>query len=321
MTAVGMKTQGNLRPVDPQRDALAIVDLVAVGFADELDPQGQKMLAEMRQVARRRALSPVALNVDLEPAGFVWIEEGRVVGNLSLRPALPSRTRGQMIGNVVVHPDYRGMGIGRALVEAAIRTVQQQNGRWIGLEVRENNPVACGLYTQMGFEAVGRQFHLLRPAGAPWPDDAPPSLPWRASRPKDRLVWMQLADAIYGRRQKWVLETRPNEYNYGGFERKIDLWFEGEQEGAWLCGETEARLAVRVKTDKRNKFHVWDMLAHPETGSAGAQAAVAQALHATRRFSPWPVIALVADQATLAQAMYDVGFKLHRSLAQMVLEL
>ena len=321
MTVVNVRAHSGVRPVDPQRDALAIVDLIALGFENELDPQGLKMLAQMRQVAQRRALSSLGLNTDLEPTGFVWVEEGRIVGNLSLRYALPSRSRGQMIGNVVVHPQYRGMGIGRAMVEAAVIAAQQQGARWIGLDVREDNPAACGLYAHIGFEAVGRQLHLIRPANTPWPNGRETDSAWRASKPKDRLLWMRLADKVYSRRQKWVLEIRPNEYTYGGFERKLDLWFSGEYEGAWLYGDTEARLALRVKTDKRSRFHMWDMLTHPQTGEAGAQAIVTQALHATRRFAPWPVIALVADQAPLAQALYDVGFKLHRPLMQMVLEL
>ncbi len=321
MTAIHARAHSGVRPVDPQRDVLKIVDLVALGFENELDPQGQKMLAQMRQAAQRRTLSALGLSSDMEPTGFVWVEEGRIVGNLSLRYALPSRSRGQMIGNVVVHPEYRGMGIGRAMVEAAVTAARQQGARWIGLEVREDNPSACTLYTHIGFEAVGRQLHLLRPADVPWPNGRQTTLAWRASKPKDRLLWMRLADEIYSRRQKWVLEIRPNEYAYGGFERKLDLWFSGEHEAAWLYGDTEPRLALRVKTDRRSRFHVWDILAHPQTGEAGVQAVVAQALYATRHFAPWPVIALVADQAPLAQALYDVGFTLHRPLVQMVLEL
>ena len=321
MTVAKVKAHSGVRPVDPQRDTLAIIDLIALGFENELDPQGQKMLAQMRQTAQRRAVSSLGLTTNMEPAGFVWVEEERIVGNLSLRYALPSRRKGQMIGNVVVHPEYRGMGIGHALVEAAIGTARQQGMRWIGLEVREDNPVACALYEHMGFEAVGRQLHLVRPADVTWPNGTEMALAWRSSKPKDRLLWIRLADEVYNRRQKWVLEIRPNEYTYGGFERKLDLWFSGEHEEAWVYGETEARLALRVKTDKRSRFHIWDILAHPQTGEAGAQAIVAQALHATRRFAPWPVIAIVADQEALAQALHAVGFKVHRPLVQMVLEL
>ncbi len=303
------------------RDMPAIVELVTLGFEEELDPQGQKMLAEMRRAARYRTFSALTTSIELDPVGFVWVEEGRVVGNLSLRYALPTKTGGQIIGNVVVHPDYRGRGIGRALVEAAILAVQRQGCRWIGLEVRENNPVACGLYTHLGFEKVGKQQHLLRPAGIPWPAGVVSPLPWRASKPRDCLLWTQLADAVYTCRQKWVLEVRPSQYTFGGWERCLNRWFEGEREHAWLYGAGEARLALCVHTDWRSRFHLWDMLVHPATGAVGAQATVAQALQATRRFSPWPVIALVADQEPLVQALFDVGFKLHRTLVQMVLEL
>ncbi len=316
----GAQARG-VRPVDPTRDLPAIVELVALGFEEELDPQGQKMLAEMRRAAQHRTWT-AAINGDIDSAGFVWIEGERIVGNLSLRYALPGQTRGQIIGNVVVHPDYRGRGIGRALVEAAIQAVQRQDCRWVGLEVRADNPAACALYTHLGFQTVGKQHHLLRPGGLPWPEAVGAPLSWRTSKPRDSHLWMRLADAIYPPRQQWVLEVRPGQYTFGGLERRLNRWLAGEREGAWLYGDgEEARLAVSVRTDKRSRFHLWDILAHPAEGAAGARAAVAQAVRATRHFPPWPVIIFAADQEPLVQALFDMGFKRHRALVQMLLEL
>ena len=309
-----------LRPADSARDMAEIVELIALGFAEELDPQGQKMLAQMRQMARHRTVSRLAYGSGLDPAGFVWVEDQQVVGNLSLRYALPGYSRGQMIGNVVVHPDYRGMGISRALMEAAIESVRFQGARWIGLEVREQNPVACGLYVRMGFQPVGKQQHLIRPGDVPWMDMSAPELAWRASKPRDRHLWYALADAIYSRRQKWVLEVRPGLFSFGGFERKLNQWLSGEWERAWLNGEEKARLAVRVKADSRHKFHLLDILMHTHEGEEGARAVVAKALHTMRRFPSWPVATIVADYDPLVQMLYDVGFRLHRTLVQMVLE-
>lgn len=309
-----------LRPVDPARDMPEIIDLIAIGFEGELDPQGQKMLSQMRQIARHRALSHLLGNSDLGPTGFVWVEDQHVVGNLSLRYALPGRSRGEMIGNVVVHPDYRGSGIAHALLEAAIDSARMQSSRWVGLEVRERNLVASGLYARFGFHRVGKQLHLLRPADVPWPDFTGLSRAWRGSKPKDRLSWTELANTIYARPQRWVLEVRPSSYSFGGFERRLNQWLSGEREQAWLCGDERARLALRVKTDKRHKFHLWDVLMHPREDETGAQAIVGKALQAMRRFPPWPVITLVADQAPLVQTLYSVGFRLHRTLVQMVLE-
>ncbi len=318
-TGKGESTRG-VRPVDPTRDLPAIVELIALGFANELDPEGQKILAEMRQSVYGRSFRSWMTNNDYVPAGFVWVENGEVVGNLSLRSALPGESLGQMIGNVVVHPDYRGRGIGRALVEAAITAAQRQGYRWIGLEVRENNPVAFHMYSRLGFEAVGKQQHLLRPAELPWPPDEAVSLPWRVSKPRDRLLWLQLACAIYPRRQQLVLEIRPSHYVFGGFERRLNRWFEGEREEAWLYGDQEARLALRINTDRRYHFHNWEILVHPAEDTLGAQAVVVKALQATRRFPPWPVIALVADQQPLLEALFNVGFQVHRTLVQMILE-
>ncbi|HOT92976.1 MAG TPA: GNAT family N-acetyltransferase [Anaerolineae bacterium] len=316
----GAQARG-VRPVDPMRDLPAIVELVALGFEEELDPQGQKMLAEMRKAAQRRPWSAV-MEGDVDTAGFVWVEEGRIVGNLSLRYALSAKSHGHLIGNVVVHPDYRGRGIGHALVEAAIDAARRQNSPWIGLEVREDNPAACTLYAHMGFETVGKQQHLLRPANMPWPAGEVPRGPWRTSKPRDSHLWIKLADAIYMPRQQWVLEVRPSQYTFGSFERRLNRWMDGEWEGAWLYGnQKEARLAVSVRTDKRSHFHLWDILAHPAEDAAGAHTCVAQALWATRRFPPWPVITFAADQSPLVQALFDMGFKHHRTLMQMVLEL
>lgn len=310
-----------LRPVDPLRDMAEIVELVALGFEQEMDPQGRKMLAQMRQAARYSSLTSLMRDPNLDSTGFVWVEEGRVVGNLSLRNALPGRTRGEMIGNVVVHPDYRGMGIARALVEAAIHAAHVHRSRWIGLEVREGNPIATGLYARYGFRPVGRQLHLLRPDGIPWPDVDAPIRAWRPSKPNDRLLWADLANAIYPQGQRRVLEVRPNLYNFGGVERRVSLWLSGEWERAWVCGEEHLHLAVHVKTDRRHKFHFWDVLAHPQAGDAGTHALIDKALLATRHYRPWPVITFVPEDVPLTQVLYDVGFKLHRTLVQMVLEL
>ena len=275
----------------------------------------------MRQMAHHRTLISLLRDPSMDSTGFVWVEGQRVVGNLSLRNALPGRSRGEMIGNVVVHPDYRGMGIARALVEAAINAAQVHRSRWIGLEVRDGNPIASGLYARYGFREVGRQLHLLRPADIPWPNFDSPTKSWRASKPNDRLLWADLANAIYPEAQRHVLEVRPSQYNFGGFERKLNLWLGGERESAWLCGEERAQLALRVKTDTRHKFHSWDVLVHPDTGETGAYAIVGKALRAMRRFRPWPTITFTPIDTPLAETLFDVGFQLHRTLVQMVLEL
>ena len=57
--------------------------------------------------------------------------------------------------NVAVHPERRGFGIGRVLVEAVLAESRGASARLISLEVRAGNVVARRLYRRLGFVDVG----------------------------------------------------------------------------------------------------------------------------------------------------------------------
>ena len=61
------------------------------------------------------------------------------------------------LGNVAVTPEARRRGVGRMLVEAALRRVRRRGARECFLEVRESNLVARRLYEELGFTAIGRR--------------------------------------------------------------------------------------------------------------------------------------------------------------------
>ncbi len=313
-----------LRPLNPLRDLRAVVELVEIGFRQELDPQGWQMLQQMRRRARRNAprnvLDLLFFGEDSTPTGFVWVEGPHIVGNLSLRHAYPGMRQGRLIGNVVVHPEYRGRGIGRALVETGIETARAEGARWVGLEVREGNTPAQQLYSHLGFREVGNTFHLLRPAGLAWPDMALSTDQWRSSGQQDGAAWAALADSVYSRAQRAILEIRPQLYAFGGWERWLDLWVRGQREWAWLQRANPSRLAVRVCTDRRDKFQLWELLVQRQASTAEIQATLAQALGAARRTPPWAVVAIVDAQTALAHALSQIGFHHHRTLTQMMLE-
>ena len=309
-----------IRPMDPSHDLPAVVTLIEMGFRREMDPQGRKMLARLRRTAHSSPVERLISGAPSGPPGLVWVEDKRVVGNLSLRRAAGSSSQGYLIGNVVVHPDYRGRGIGRALLEAAIETVRRRKGRWIGLEVNTNNVAACRLYEQLGFREVGYTEHLLRPADLPWPIVPTPQVAWRKSSPKDGALWVTLAEAIYRRLQARVLEVRRGRYVFGGWERQLTLWSCRQRESAWLQDTETPQLAVRVQTDRRYRFQIWEILVHPLAGGRGSGEAVARALAATRRAPSWPIISMIAaTESTLLAVLQELGFRRHRTLLQMIL--
>ncbi len=66
------------------------------------------------------------------------------------------------IATIAVHPDYRGRGIGRALLVEALVKAIQQGASTATLEVRESNLAAQHLYRRFGFEVVGRRPRYYR---------------------------------------------------------------------------------------------------------------------------------------------------------------
>lgn len=61
------------------------------------------------------------------------------------------------ITNVAVHPDWRGRGLGRTLLEELIRQARQKGVVRMTLEVRQSNQVARHLYRALGFVESGRR--------------------------------------------------------------------------------------------------------------------------------------------------------------------
>ncbi|CAM3603350.1 GNAT family N-acetyltransferase [Halomonas lysinitropha] len=60
-------------------------------------------------------------------------------------------TRRARLYSFCVHPDARGSGLGRRLLEALEAEAQARDAEVLGLEVRVDNRVALGLYRRMGF--------------------------------------------------------------------------------------------------------------------------------------------------------------------------
>ncbi len=56
--------------------------------------------------------------------------------------------------NFAVHPSYRGMGLGKLLLDRIIRLAKMKNLKEVYLEVEHDNEIAKNLYKKMGFKEV-----------------------------------------------------------------------------------------------------------------------------------------------------------------------
>ncbi len=179
IVAISGGRQRGLRRVNLNRDLGAIASLIEVCFASHMDASGRSTIHEMRALSRLGPLLRLlALMDDMVRGigqGFVWEEDGQIVGNVTLFPARVPVELGRttIIANVAVHPDYRRRGIARRLMEASLEAIAAGGGAAAILQVEEDNAGAVRLYQNLGFR-IERTWHQWRRAGQAPP---PPRLP------------------------------------------------------------------------------------------------------------------------------------------------
>jgi ribosomal protein S18 acetylase RimI-like enzyme len=66
------------------------------------------------------------------------------------------------IDDLAVEPDYRGQGVGYALIQRAIEWAKARGLPGILLETQDNNVAACRLYQRCGFELCGFDTQLYK---------------------------------------------------------------------------------------------------------------------------------------------------------------
>ena len=90
------------------------------------------------------------------PAGILMVHDGeRPAGyNWTLRPRKDGASVG-WISMTGVHPDYRGQGLGKAVIGAGMALLKNKGVRRIELEVDFANTAARRLYLKLGFQKVG----------------------------------------------------------------------------------------------------------------------------------------------------------------------
>jgi len=111
--------ESHIRTLDMRRDLEIVADLIESSFELQHDVDGQAFLREMRQAAKdARFLGWVggwAQSQGEAIPGFVWEQDGQVVGNVSMIPFIRGDKKTYVIANVAVQEAYRRRGIARAL--------------------------------------------------------------------------------------------------------------------------------------------------------------------------------------------------------------
>lgn len=316
-----------LRPMEPARDLGGVARLIETAFADELDRAGQTALREMRNMSRLgpllRWLDWASIEFNELLSGFVWVEEGKIVGNVTVSRAAPGSQR-WIISNVAVAEPYRGLSIARTLMDAAIELICEWGGKVITLQVRDNNTHAMHLYRSMGFREIFGTAYLRRncsPVVGPIPLDTSRPRPRRFTT-ADAHKEYELACAATPENVQIEQPIRLARYRLG-FEQNLADWTRRPAGGGpslrLVCdGDARLEASLTAETGTWWRESRISLTVHPELRGQLEKELIGHALHHLRH---WPQRITLARHPTYhpeaIEAFKSFGFQEERTLVWM----
>lgn len=306
----------NLRPLSILRDLPAVADLIEMCFSNTMDNEGKRYVQDMRRAGKDNSFlrwaNRAAESTSLPLTGYIWEENGKIIGNASLVPFRNRKHRVYLIANVAVHPDHRRNGIARALTERAMRHAHEKKVSNIWLHVRDDNPGAIELYAKLGFVERARRtsWQAVTDSYAPTlktdiaitnrhPRDWQTQLNWLSRLYPDLLAW----------HRNWTFASlRPGLWNW------LYLLFVDMNVRQWTA----------VRNDHMEAALAWipdgrgESLYPAISDRSDPEALTALLLQARRDLSPfYPRISLEFPSTEFDGAILAAGFKSLRTLIWM----
>lgn len=319
---VKVKDHPNIRPLNVLRDLPAVADLIELCFSSTMDYDGQRYLSDMRRASRDDSFlkwaSQLAETASMPLTGYLWEQDGRIVGNASL---IPFRDRGKrvfLIANVATHPNYRRRGIGMALTERVMLHARSKNASAAWLHVRDDNPGAIKLYEEMGFKEMARRttwaaspdFSRLEPQPEieivpRHPRFWPHQMDWLRRLYPDSLAWYH----------SWNLNAlRPGLLNW------LYLLFVDFNVRQWAAVRRDELLATLAWMPQGGRSEpLYAALPDIQSGKEGlhAEALTRLLIHARRALSNHSSLSLDYPAGEMTEAIRAAGFKPRRTLLWM----
>lgn len=125
----------------------------------DIQPMKDEHIAEIAEIEKLSFSVPWSENslrseLTNETAHFLSaVSDGKIIGYIGVHEICGEA----YITNVAVLPDYRRLGIGEMLIDAATNGAVERNCEFISLEVRISNIPAIELYKKQGYNIVGQR--------------------------------------------------------------------------------------------------------------------------------------------------------------------
>jgi L-phenylalanine/L-methionine N-acetyltransferase len=139
-----------IRPAAP-RDARSFLELFRVVAAE-----GRFVRTDVPNRDVRQYRQAFRTSVTSDRARYLALEGDRVIGDIGVEREEHPVTRHVATIGMMVAPEWRGRGIGTALLESAIDWCRRSGVEKIELSVYPDNDAARALYAKFGFREEGR---------------------------------------------------------------------------------------------------------------------------------------------------------------------
>ncbi len=317
--------QSGPRPLDLRRDLKQVVALIEEAFGPELDAAGWAALRELRMAARLSPLLGLLAPRGNRPNdmldGFVWIEGGRVIGNVTVQRNLqfPSRF---LIANVAVQKDYRGRGIASELMRLVLDYLARQDARWAMLQVRADNDIARGMYQRLSFAEIMEESRLRIERAPSVPAiPLPPGGELRLLGSDDWHAVRYLISRAMPADARWWHPSRVSRFREGSsasLQRRLSRWLGVGHKVRWGLFIGEELMGVLDADVLVFNEHRVDILLHPELREEWTTPLLAHALRYLQRQPERPISALLYDyQPEAIAALQTFGFEIFLTLVNM----
>jgi len=314
------QTHDGLRPLNARRDMSQVAKVIETAFAGQLDANGRAMIRQMKALGRFGWIGWLIAQLILPPAayplGFVWEQDGTVVGNASLLPdgRYPGRW---MLANVAVLPEYRKRGIARALVTSAIDLAARRGGLELVLQVDVRSEPAHRLYESLGFATQTTRTTWWRSREARLPVDQATPAHIRPRRDEDWPQQYALARSLFPEGLLWPSPLRADVFRPEPFSGALGM--RRTRHWAWYeeSGRIGATLTARLGSEARHWRFI--LLVPPDLQGFVEKPLL---IHGLRELKAARLPTTIDYPAGLAvDALQSLDFQARRSLTWMALDL
>ncbi len=261
-------------------------------------------------------------------AGFVWVEDRKIIGNVTLTPD-PARLDRHFISNVAVKREFRRQGIARQMMGAAIQDLRERDAHWALLNVRPDNTDAKDLYRQLGFQEVetNSEWMLAAPLSrGDWQAGKGDESGVRQLHFRDHFAVNELLRAATPATIQQFRAPRHQPFVISWDDRFIEIISDlliGQSTFRYALERDGKLLAVLALQAQRGPFpHRIVAQAHPDARGAVEREILAFALENLARFPARAIrVAASSAQPELIAALEQAGFKFANGLTLMALAL